>query len=102
MISTEGGYQPVWSRDGKELFYHSADGDRVTGAKIETEPEFKVTGSEVLFEGRYLSGSFKHFDVAPDGRFLMIQESEESTPPSIHVVLNWFEEPKRLVPTGKN
>lgn len=102
MISTEGGFEPLWSWDGKELFYRSADGDRVTAAKIETEPEFRVTSSEVLFEGRYLSGMFKHFDVAPDGRFLMIQESEESKPPCIHIVLNWFEELKRLVPPGKN
>jgi len=98
MISTEGGYEPKWSRDGKELFYRSADGDRVTAARIETEPEFRVIGYEELFEGKYLTGEFHHYDVAPDGRFLMIQESEELTPPCIHVVLNWFEELKRLVP----
>ncbi|MHC4571282.1 MAG: serine/threonine-protein kinase [Planctomycetota bacterium] len=99
-ISTEGGYQPMWSRDGKELFYRS--GDKMMAATIETEPEFKVTGSEVLFEGQYLMGARHNYDVAPDGRFLMIQQSEELTPPCIHVVLNWFEELKRLVPTGKN
>ena len=97
-ISTEGGYEPKWSRDGKELFYRNAVGDRVTAATIETEPEFRVIGYEELFEGKYLTGESNHYDVAPDGRFLMIQESEESTPPCIHVVLNWFEELKRLVP----
>jgi len=101
-VSTEGGFQPVWSRDGKELFYRSADGDIVTAARIETEPEFRVTSYEELFEGRYLSGAFRNYDVAPDGRFLMIQESEEATAPCIHVVLNWFEELKRLVPPDKN
>jgi serine/threonine-protein kinase len=100
-ISTEGGTQPVWSRDGKELFYRC--GSKMMVASIITEPEFKVTSSEVLFEGRYLMfGAFHNYDVAPDGRFLMIQESGESTPPYIHLVLNWFEELKRLAPTGKD
>ncbi len=99
MISTEGGQLPVWSRDGKELFYRW--GDRMMAATVETQPEFKVTGTEVLFKGRYLTNEFHNYDVAPDGRFLMIQESQASTPPAIHVVLNWFEELKRLVPTGK-
>jgi len=100
MVSTEGGYQPVWSQDGKELFYRS--GNKMIAATIETEPEFKVTEFEELFEGRYLTSIFHNYDVAPDGRFLMIQESQESTPPEIHIVLNWFEELKRLVPPGKS
>ncbi|GAI98958.1 unnamed protein product, partial [marine sediment metagenome] len=47
MISTEGGFQPVWSRDGKELFYRS--GDKMIAASIETQPEFRVTRIEELF-----------------------------------------------------
>ena len=100
MISTEGGQLPVWSRDGKELFYRW--GDRMMAATVETQPEFKVTGTEVLFKGWYLTNEFSNYDVAPDGRFLMIQESQESTPPEIHIVLNWFEELKRLLPPGKD
>jgi hypothetical protein len=91
----------MWSRDGKELFYRSINGAKMMVTSIETEPEFRVIGYEELFEGKYLTGVSRHYDVAPDGRFLMIQESEESTPPCIHVVLNWFEELKRLVPVGK-
>ena len=71
-------------------------------ATIETEPEFRVTSSEVLFEGRYLTSVYHNYDVAPDGRFLMIQEPQESTPLGINVVLNWFEELKRLVPPEKD
>lgn len=37
-----------------------------------------------------------NYDVAPDGRFLMIQG--EGAPTQVNVVLNWFEELKRLVP----
>jgi serine/threonine-protein kinase len=100
MISTQGGYQPVWSRDGKRLFYRS--GNKMVAATIETEPEFRVTDFEELFEGRYLTTTFHNYDVGPDGRFLMIQEPQEPAPLGINIVTNWFEELKRLAPPGKN
>ncbi len=59
-----------------------------------------------LFEGRYavdpVGNDMHNYDVAPDGRrFVMIKESEqESASVQINVVLNWFEELKRLVPTN--
>jgi len=99
-ISTDGGYHPLWSRVDKELFYRS--GDKMIAATFETEPEFRVTSSEVLFEGRYLAGGY-HYDVSLDGqRFLMVKESEDQPAASqLIVVLNWFEELKRLVPPWK-
>jgi len=100
-ISTEGGQQPMWSRDGKELFYRNRN--KMMAAGVETESQFRVTGPVELFEGRYLSNvGLQNYDVAPDGRFLMIQETKESAPLGINVVLNWLEELERLVPTGKN
>jgi len=101
MISITGGWQPAWSRDGKELFYRW--GDKMIAATFETEPDFMVTQFEELFKGRYLCNIVtRSYDVAPDGRFLMIQEPQEPTPLGINVVFNWFEELKRLVPTGKD
>ncbi|MHC4432035.1 MAG: protein kinase domain-containing protein [Planctomycetota bacterium] len=101
-ISTGGGHQPVWSRDGKELFYRV--GDKMKSAVIETEPEFKATDSEDLFAGKHLAGWGQSYDVKGDGqRFLMIKESEErEAAAQLIVVLNWFEELKRLVPTGND
>jgi hypothetical protein len=54
----------------------------------------------VLFEGQYESERelFPTFDVAPDGRFLMIKTPAELAPRQLNVVLNWFEELERLVP----
>jgi hypothetical protein len=99
-VSTEGGQQPVWSRDGKELFYRN--GNKMMAAAVETKDEFKITGYNELFEGRYLSmASLQNYDVAPDGRFLMIQEPAESTPLGINVVLNWFDELERLLSVEK-
>jgi Tol biopolymer transport system component len=100
MISTDGGYQPLWSRDGKELFYRC--GYKMIAGTIETKPEFRVTRYEVLFEAPYLFRVNRiDYDVAPDGRFLMIQDSQEPTPVSVNVVLNWFEQLKRLAPIGE-
>ena len=60
----------------------------------------------MLFEGQYepRSGNDPNYDVSPDGqRFLMLKPNEagEAAPTQINVVLNWFEELKRLVPAGK-
>jgi len=104
-ISTEGGTEPVWNRNGRELFYRS--GDKMMAVDVDTQPSFAAGKPRVLFEGRYepTPATFPNYDVSPDGqRFLMLKPSEagEAAPTQINVVLNWFEELKRRVPTGKN
>jgi serine/threonine-protein kinase len=97
----EGGGEPVWSPDGRELFYRS--GDRMMAVSIQTEPTFRAGRPEVLFEGSYratpVPAGLQYYDISPDGqRFLMIKRERELA--QINVVLNWFEELKRLVPTN--
>ena len=98
-ISTGGGYHPIWSADGKELFYRN--GDKMIAVTIETEPELKIVKSEVLFEGKYYTSADRNYDVSSDGRrFLMVKESDDQPSASqLIVVHNWFEELNRLVPT---
>ena len=105
-ISTElGTSQPRWSADGSELFYRRADG-AMMAVKIQTTPTFHIADPIQLFESRgYGLGSLparggaRDWDLAPDGRFLMIKNASPSaTPNSIVVVQNWTEELKRLVP----
>ena len=102
-ISGDGGTEPIWSKDGKELFYRQLS--KMMVVRIETDPELQPGVPEVLFESPYefseLRGS--NYDVAPDGkRFLMVRTAEQEIekPWELHVVLNWFEELKRLVPTN--
>jgi serine/threonine-protein kinase len=99
-ISTEGGTEPVWSRDGRELFYRN--GDRMMSVGIGTGATFAAASPRVLFEGRYqYSGTgVSAYDVSPDGRrFLMVQPTESVQPiAQIQIVLNWFEDLKRRVP----
>jgi serine/threonine-protein kinase len=101
-ISIGGGTEPVWAPDGRELFYRN--GDRMMAVAIETEPELSVGTPRLLFEGRFLPGppwSRRNYDISPDGqRFLMIKRKQDLVPTEIIVILNWFEELKRLVPTN--
>jgi serine/threonine-protein kinase len=94
-VSPNGGFDPVWGPEGRELFY--LEDDKMMAVRVETDPEFRFQPPEVLFEGGYFVDRGPNYDVGPDGRFLMIKDESEATP--INVVLNWFEELKRLVPT---
>jgi Tol biopolymer transport system component len=104
LISTDGGTEPMWNRNGRELFYR--DGDRMMAVDISTHQGFTAGKPRMLFEGRYepTAGTLPNYDVSPDGqRFLMVKPSEQTgaAPTQINVVLNWTEELKLLVPTGK-
>lgn len=49
----------------------------------------------VLFEGRYvLSPNERGYDLAADGRFIMVRTPDESLPKQVNIVVNWFEELK--------
>jgi Tol biopolymer transport system component len=103
-ISTEGGKEPVWNRNGRELFYRSED--KMMAVDIAAQPGFAAGTPRMLFEGQYqpTRGTTPNYDVSPDGqRFLMLKPVEQSqaAPTQINVVLNWFEELKQKVPTGK-
>jgi eukaryotic-like serine/threonine-protein kinase len=100
-ISAEGGTEPVWNRNGRELFYRN--GNKMMVVDISTQPGFAAGAPRVVFEGRYELAPFpiSNYDVSPDGqRFLMLKpvEQEQAAPTQINVVLNWFEELKRRVP----
>jgi serine/threonine-protein kinase len=102
-ISTESGTEPVWNRNGRELFYRN--GSKMMAVDIATQPGFAGSKPRVLFEGPYVPtpATFPNYDVSSDGqRFLMLKpvDQEQSAPTQINVVLNWFEELKRRVPAG--
>ena len=86
-----------------ELFYCNETGDRMMAVDITTEPTFRAGTPRLLFEGRYqqsTQGFLPYYDVTADSqRFVMVQRQQGAGATPIHVVLNWFEELKRLVPT---
>ena len=93
----------MWAQDSQVLFYRN--GDKMMAVAIEAEPELSVGTPKLLFEERLLgTGPVqlpRNYDVSLDGqRFLMIQREQDLVPTEIIVILNWFEELKRLVPTN--
>jgi Tol biopolymer transport system component len=103
-ISTDGGDEPVWNPRGGELFFRS--GDKMMAVEISTLGGFSAGTPRFLFEGLYKRNptpTGADYDVALDGQhFLMIKSVEQATAATeINIVLNWFEELKRKVPTGK-
>jgi serine/threonine-protein kinase len=98
-VSTEGGEEPVWSKDGRELFYRN--GPKWMAAEVTTETQFKAGTPRLLFEGPYLNVPGVSYDVAADGRFLMLEENYKQPPTTqLQAIINWSEEVKRRVPTG--
>ena len=112
-VSNDGGSQK-WSPDGRELIYWTDDALMVAG--LETEPNFICKTPKVLLRrkpviSRSMGSDGISWDIHPNnGKFLMIKpfasmddtSAEESTavnPRKIVIVLNSFEELKKLVPT---
>jgi eukaryotic-like serine/threonine-protein kinase len=96
-VSTAGGTQPSWSRNGKEISYRV--GDKMMVVDVAAGLDLTLSQPRQLFEQRYVfqNVSMANYDVAPDGqRFVMIKDEAGSG--RLNVVLNWTEELKRLVP----
>jgi Tol biopolymer transport system component len=56
-ISTEGGMEPLWAPDGKEIFYRDASGDRIMAVSFESDPELHISKPSLLFQGKYKGSS---------------------------------------------
>ncbi len=108
-VSADGGDSPLWSPDGRELFYRN--GDAVMAISVRTEPTFSIAGMpQILFRGTYVQATALEgtpWDISPDGkRFLMMKPAAPTTSepaaaaprPKINIVINWFEELKQRVP----
>ena len=102
-VSTAGGRQPLWSRDGRELYYRDFAG-ALLASPVTAGPSFSPGPVRKLlvgtgYAGAGSQGSGRTYDVSLDGsRFLMIKLEDSSDANSAVVVLGWFAELERLVP----
>lgn len=97
-VSTDGGTQAIWNKNGRELFYRN--GNRMMSVAVSATPDLTLSAPQLLFEKRYALGTvtFPNYDVSPDGqRFVMVRD--ESGSGHLNVVLNWQDELKQRVPT---
>ncbi|HEY1342561.1 MAG TPA: hypothetical protein VGF59_33895 [Bryobacteraceae bacterium] len=101
-VSTNGGDEPQWSADGRELFYRRGQAMMAALVDIKSD-EFSFAPPQELFSGPFaqITGQFsRSYDVARDGRFLMLLPADANrarTTASIIVVQNFVEELKRRV-----
>lgn len=99
-ISNGIGHQPLWSRDGKQLFYWKGQwiGRRpalmqMMAVDVALGPVFQAGKPRALFEGRYRWYGVANYDVTPDGqRFLMLQSVQSAPIIQLELVVNWFDE----------
>ena len=92
-LSSNGGAHPLWSRNGRELFFIAADG-MLTSVPIQPGQTFEHGKPAALFPaGQYYVNVARNYEVAPDGsRFLFIKNAQTEVRPSITVVTNWIDE----------
>jgi serine/threonine-protein kinase len=99
-ISTNGGTFPAWSADGRELYYQRPDGT-MTATAVTADTNAITVGSTIdLFRGRYLvrdGTHYRQYDVAPDGRFLMLKYQRPTEQGHFVLVQGWTSELQRLV-----
>ena len=99
LISTDGGGGPVWSKGGRELFYRNSN--RLMAVEVSSGDELTPGVVTLLFEKSFPISNFvpNRFDATPGGERFLVLESRGGGAAEIQVVLNWFEELERLVPT---
>jgi len=97
-VSPGGGIDPAWSADGTRLYYRS----ETTMMVVSMEDGRPRGAAEPLFEWAYYrpTPGPRTYDIVEVTSLLAIKPDTAGRDPEIHVVLNWFEELKRLVPTN--
>lgn len=108
-VSTGGGTEPVWARSGRELFYRmTLEGAQMRMMRVEVSegPPLRISPPRSLFEDSFARSfgrgdNTPSYDVFPDGQHFVMIEVDPEARPITHakVVLNWFDELKRLVPS---
>jgi Tol biopolymer transport system component len=103
-LSTDGGNKPVWSPDGRHVYYRK--GGNIMRVTIETTEDLVAQAPEVLFDSAFAEGTFMiaaNFDVAPDGKSFVMVEADEGWGRSseVRLILDWFDEVLRLAPADR-
>ncbi|HEV2491117.1 MAG TPA: protein kinase, partial [Candidatus Acidoferrales bacterium] len=90
LVSTSGGTRPRWRRDGKELFYLSAENKIVSAEIFESGSGITVGNVRPLFQASPASNPGWSFDVSADGKkFVIVTEGAEKSAEPLRLVTNW-------------
>jgi serine/threonine-protein kinase len=96
VVSATHSTEPVWSRNGRELFFRSGQG--VWAVSVEEGTSWRAAPPRRLFSGPFIYSwaGDESYDVAPDGRFLMLRATAGRRV-RLHVTLNWMSEARRAL-----
>jgi hypothetical protein len=94
-VSPSQGTHPRWSRDGRELFYRSlGERRKLVAVAVDTRGgRLRLGAPQALFDDTYLLGApYTHvdYDVAPDGRFIFVEDPPEAPAPHQIVLIPWL------------
>jgi dipeptidyl aminopeptidase/acylaminoacyl peptidase len=90
-VSTRGGTEPLWSRDGATLYYRSASHAEAT--QVVRSPELAAGTPRQLFRDVYTRANCRNWDLLPSGEFLMLGGDQVTS--TLHVVVNWDQRMRR-------
>jgi serine/threonine protein kinase len=88
-ISVDGGMFPVWSRDGRELYFLNLNGTKMMAARIEPGAPFQAGVPKPLFDVRMGASNNRSYDVSVDSRFLVASPAEQTAAVPMTIILNW-------------
>ncbi|HET9409931.1 MAG TPA: protein kinase [Candidatus Sulfotelmatobacter sp.] len=89
-ISIDGGEEPRWVRNGREIAYRS--GTKMISVPVQEQPVFQTGKPTELFDRKFDRGfAVAGYDVTPDGRTFIMTRSEHTPRNEIRVVMGWLE-----------
>ena len=87
-ISVEGGDQPRWVRNGREIIYRN--GTKMMSVPVQVQPTFQPGKAVELFDRKFdPGGAVSGYDVSRDGQTFIMTRSEHDNPTQIRLVMNW-------------
>ncbi|MGB9203673.1 MAG: protein kinase [Terriglobales bacterium] len=94
-ISTNGGEQPRWARNAREIFYRN--GTKMMSVPVQVQPVFQAGKAVELFDRKFdRGGAVGGYDVTPDGQTFVMTRSEQANPTEIRVVVGWsLDQPRK-------
>ncbi len=104
-VTTSGGGSPLWSPDGKQIFYHNQK--QMFAVNVQTQPTFVPGKTTPLpIQGIVIPPppGPRPYDITPDGKYFVVMfpkteaEGGKAPPEQLNITLNWFEELKQRVP----
>jgi Tol biopolymer transport system component len=93
-VSTGGGEDPIWRRDGKEIYFLSEG--KLMAAEVKSNgSSLDLGNAQLLFDAHTGFGPWAHYDVSPDGKRFLVSSSTEGTYAPMTLVVNWTADMKR-------